>query len=112
MGDRNGVMIDVTAAFLLGAMLGAGLVLLLAPKPGDKMRKELGKKGRKWRKEAEKRIRDSGGEWAGEAEERIQEWTHQIAEAVESGVETIRETVSEELKGFEKKLGGKKGLFR
>src|SRR5688572_11616026 len=112
MADRSTGVIDIAAAFILGAMLGAGLALMLAPKSGEKTRKELGKKSRRWKKDAEKRLRESGGEWIDEAEERIDDWSKQIAEAVESGVETIRETVTEELKSLDKKLGGKKGLFR
>ena len=112
MGDRNTGVIDIAAAFVLGAMLGAGLALVLAPQSGEKTRKELGKKSRRWKKDAEKRMRDAGGEWIDDAEERIEEWSKQIAEVVESGVETIRETVTEELKSLDKKLGSKKGLFR
>jgi gas vesicle protein len=112
MGDRNTGVFDIAAAFVFGAMLGAGLALVLAPHSGEKTRKELGKKSRRWKKDAEKRMRDTGGEWIDEAEERIDEWSKQIAEVVESGVETIRETVTEELKSLDKKLGSKKGLFR
>ena len=110
MGDRDTGAVDITAAFALGFLLGAGLALLFAPESGEKTRKTLEKKSRKWRKEAGKRL-DESEEWLGDAEERAQDWSRTIAEAVESGVEAIRETVSEEIKGLEKKLGGKKGLF-
>jgi len=111
MADRDTGGIDIAAAFVLGALLGAGLALFLAPQSGEKTRKEIGKKGRRWKKEAEKQIREVGDEWVDDAEERIQQWTQQITDAVTSGVETIRETVSDEMKGLEKKLGGKKGIF-
>ena len=111
MTDRETGAVDVTAAFVLGALLGAGLALFLAPQSGEKTRKELRKKGRRFKKEAEKQIRDVGDEWVDDAEERIQEWTQQISQAVSNGVEAIRDTVSEELKGLEKRMGGKKGFF-
>jgi gas vesicle protein len=111
MTDRDEGFIDIAVAFTLGALLGAGLALFFAPDSGEKTRKELGKKGRKLKKRAQKELRAAGEEWAGDAEERIQEWTEQITDAVTSGVETIRDAVSEELKGLEKKLVGKKGLF-
>src|SRR5688500_12479783 len=100
MGDKNNGIIDIDAAFVFGALLGAGLALVLAPQAGEKTRKELGKKSRRWKKDAEKRMRETGSEWVDEAEERIEEWSKQIAEVVESGVETIRETVTEELKSL------------
>jgi len=111
MGDRDTGAVDITAAFALGALVGAGLALFLAPQSGERTRKELGKKSRRWKKSAEKQIREIGDDWAEDAEERIQEWTQQITEAVTGGVETIREAVSDEIKSLEKKLGGKKGLF-
>ena len=110
MPDRDNDFVDVAMAFTLGALLGAGLALFLAPDSGQKTRKELGKRGRKLKKRAQKELRAAGEEWVGEAEERIQDWTEQITDAVTSGVETIREAVSDELKGLEKKLG-KKGFF-
>jgi gas vesicle protein len=112
MGDKNTGVIDVTISFLLGAILGAGLALFLTPQSGEKARKEATKKGRRWKKDAEKRMRETGGEWIDEAEERLEDWSKQIAQAVESGVETIRETMTEELRSLDKKLGGRKGLFR
>lgn len=111
MADRDSAVVDIAVAFVLGALLGAGIALMFAPQSGEETRKDLGKKGRKLKKEAEKQLREAGEEWVDDAEEQIQDWTQQIADAVSSGVETIRETVSEEIRGLEKKLGGKKGLF-
>jgi gas vesicle protein len=108
MGERDSSVADIVAAFALGALLGAGLALFLAPQSGEKTRKDFTKKSRKFRKEAGKKLGDSE-EWLGDAEERIEDWTRSITEAVESGVETIRETVNEQIKGLEKRR--KKGLF-
>lgn len=117
MSDRDTPTIDFTVAFALGALFGAGAALLLSPEPD--LGKVVKKKSRRIRKDAGKhlgkageRIRESGEEWLGDAEHRIGELTEEISEAVEEGVKTIREAATDELKGLEKKLGRKKGLFR
>lgn len=116
MADENGV-VDFTAGFALGALFGAGLALFMAPQSGEETRKDLGKKSKKWKKEAEGRIdeaREAGAEWLEDAEDVVEKWTKEITEAVEDGVKTIREAVEEEIGDLEKKLGKKKkkGLFR
>lgn len=118
MSRHESGAVDVTAAFLLGALFGAGIALLLAPQSGEDLRKDVRKKGKRVRKDAGKqfdkaseRIRETSEEWLEEAENRIGDLTHEIADAVEEGVQTIRETVADEIKGLEKKLGKKKGFF-
>lgn len=118
MADREGGAIDFTAAFVLGALFGAGVALFLAPKTGESLRKEARKKGKTLKKDAGKhlgkageRVREAGEEWLEEAEERLGDLTEEITEAVEEGMKTIRHTVAEELKDLEKKVGRKKGLF-
>ena len=120
MAAQDTGLADFMMAFSLGALFGAGLALFLAPQSGEKTRKELGKKSKKWKKEAGKKIeiagenlRETGGEWLEEAEELVDDWSSEIAEAVEDGLKTIRSTVEDEIGKVEKKLGKKKkGLFR
>lgn len=129
-GDRNetagatttddGGMGDFLMAFSLGALFGAGLALVLAPQSGEKTRKELEKKSRKWRKQAGKRLeetgeslRETGGELLEDAEDRVGEWSAELSEAVERGIRSIREAVEDEIGRVEKGLRKKKkGLFR
>jgi gas vesicle protein len=117
--DDSGLA-DFVMAFSLGALFGAGLALVLAPQSGEKTRKELEKKSKKWKKQAGKKfdsasetLKETGGEWLEDAEEIVEDWTSEIAEAVEDGIKAIRSTVEDEIGKVEKKLGKKKkGLFR
>ncbi|HUP20583.1 MAG TPA: YtxH domain-containing protein [Gemmatimonadota bacterium] len=115
MADRDTGMVDVTVAFALGALFGAGLAILLAPDKGEKTRKRLSKRSKKWRKEAGKRLddaRETGEDWLEDAEGTLAGVSEEIADAVQQGVKTIRETVSDEVDRIEKQLGKKKrGLF-
>ena len=43
---------DTLPVFLLGAILGAGVALLLAPQTGEETRRQLGEKGRRLKDEA------------------------------------------------------------
>ena len=47
---------DSLTAFLLGALVGAGVALLLAPQSGEETRKKLGDKGRQLADEAGTRL--------------------------------------------------------
>ena len=119
--EKDSGALDFTAAFALGALFGAGLALVLAPEKGEKTRKKLEKQGRRWSKTAKSRLedageraRETGGEWYEEAEGRVSDLSREIARAVEDGLATIRDAVSEEMSDLEKRLGRrrKKGFFR
>jgi gas vesicle protein len=120
MAAQDSGLADFVMAFSLGALFGAGLALILAPQSGEKTRKELEKKSKKWKKQAGKKfdsasetLKETGGEWLEDAEEIVEDWTSEIAEAVEDGIKAIRSTVEDEIGKVEKKLGKKKkGLFR
>lgn len=118
MSQRDGGA--VTAVFVLGALFGAGVALVLAPKTGPDLRKDVRKRGKRIRKDAGKQfekatesIRETGNDWREDAEERLGALGEEISAAVEEGVRSIRETAAEELKGIEKRLNRRKrGLFR
>lgn len=102
MSHRNMGSFDFTAAFLLGALFGAGVALVLAPKAGDDLRKEL-----------RKDVRKRGKRFKKDAGDRFADLRTEIAAAVEDGVRSIRETAAEEMKGIEKRIHRRKrGLFR
>ena len=48
----------ITLGSLLGGLVGAGVMLLLAPQSGEKTRKQMRRKGRDLRKQATKTIED------------------------------------------------------
>jgi gas vesicle protein len=54
----NGGGYGFAVGLLVGAMAGAGLALLFAPKPGVQLRGELGEKMGAWRDTAAKKVRD------------------------------------------------------
>ena len=105
MNDRENPLIDLATTFALGALFGAGMALFLTPQSGEELREDLGRRGRRWSKEA--------GRHLGDAEEQMGDVTARIAEAVEDGVQSIRETVEAEVRSIEKKFERKKkkGLF-
>ena len=47
---------DTLPAFLLGALVGAGVALLLAPQSGEETRRQIGEKGRKLADDANTRM--------------------------------------------------------
>src|SRR5688572_19163846 len=117
MAARDAGLADFMIAFSLGALFGAGMALFVAPKSGEDTRKELGKKSKKWKKQAGKRLeeasetlKETGGDWLEDAEGIVGDWSSGIAEVVEEGIQSIRSAVQDEI---EKRLGKKKkGLFR
>lgn len=111
---------DFMIAFSLGALFGAGMALFMAPQSGEDARKELGKKSKKWKKQAGKRLeeasenlKETGGDWLEDAGEMVDDWSSGIADIVEEGIQSIRSAVQDELEKVEKRIGKKKkGLFR
>ncbi len=126
MNDRDTSAVDFGAAFMLGALFGAGIIMLVAPRPRRKTAKDVSKRvnkqsqrlkkdARKHFEEAGELAREAGEEWLGEAEDRFGTLSEEISAAVEDGMRSIRETVAEELHGMERRLTSKKRkrkLFR
>jgi gas vesicle protein len=88
-------------AFVLGALLGAGVALLLAPRSGEETQRELREGAARLKEAAEDRARDVQAQ----LEERLEEArgevmgrVEQVRTAVESGREAAREA-REELEG-------------
>jgi gas vesicle protein len=78
--DSGGV-----GAFLLGALLGAGVALLFAPRSGQETQREI--------KERVVRLRDVAGQRVREAQQRIEERFDQTRGEVLDRVDSIREAV-------------------
>ena len=53
MSDRRNDAVPVFLAFFAGAVIGAGLGLLFAPKPGAQTREQIAEFGRRAREKAE-----------------------------------------------------------
>jgi gas vesicle protein len=78
----EGRMGSLAASFLVGAILGAGVALLLAPASGVETRRKLGKTARRWRDEA----RDSFDD----AIDSFEDLKDEARTVVEEGREAIR----------------------
>jgi gas vesicle protein len=73
-------------SFVLGALVGAGLALLFAPKSGAETQEELKEHGRKLRTAAEERVR--------EAQRQLEERLDDVREGVQTRFDDVKEAVS------------------
>lgn len=92
--DRGGGV----GSFLLGALLGAGVALLLAPRSGAETQQQIKEKAAKLRDAAEDRVRDVQRqleERLESARAEVRERVDQVRSAVESGRDAAREARTE-----------------
>ena len=73
-------------SFLLGAMVGAGLALLFAPKTGEETQEELKEQARKLRIAAEERVRD--------AQRQLEERLDDARDGASTRYDDVRDAVS------------------
>jgi gas vesicle protein len=73
-------------AFVLGALVGAGIALLLAPKTGAETQEDLKRQARKLRSAAEDRVR--------EAQRQLEERLGDVREGVQSRIDDVKEAVT------------------
>ena len=77
-----------TGAFLLGAVVGAGLALLLAPRSGKETQEQLKARAREFRDVAQERVRvaqEGLEERLGRAGEQVREQIESVRGAVDAG---------------------------
>ncbi len=85
-------------AFLLGAILGAGVALLFAPRSGEETQREIKERATRLRDVAEERVRDVQNQVEGrlhQARGQVMERVDAIREAVDSGREAAQEARTE-----------------
>ena len=98
-------------SFVLGALVGAGLALLFAPKTGEETQKELKARALKLRSATEGRLRQAQTrleERLGEAREGVHARVETVKEAVDAGRVAAREARDE----LERKLVKSKAAYR
>jgi gas vesicle protein len=98
-------------SFILGALVGAGLALLFAPKSGEETQEELKAQALKLKSTAQERLRESQENLEGRlvaARENVQARVESVKDAVESG----RKAASEARDDLEKKLERSKAAYR
>lgn len=88
----------VVVAFVLGAIAGAAVALLMAPSSGDETRRILGEKAREGREKAEEAARQS------------REFLNRQKETFASAVERGREAYQQARGGGEQPAGGERNL--
>lgn len=74
-------------SFVLGALVGAGLALLFAPKSGAETQEELKEQARKLRVVAEERVR--------EAQRQLEERLEEAREGMQARYDEVREAVEQ-----------------
>lgn len=98
-------------AFVIGALLGAGVALLLAPRSGEETQQELKERALKLRDSAEAKLKQAQAqveERLEQARDEVMEKVESIREAVESGKATAHEARVE----LEEKLERSKAAYR
>ena len=106
--DRGGGQMG---SFVIGALVGAGLALLFAPKSGAETQEELKERARELRSTAEDRMKD--------AQAQLEERLDTAREGVQDRLETVKRAVdagrqaAEDARGdLEKKLETSKAAYR
>lgn len=98
-------------AFVLGALVGAGLALLFAPQSGEDTQEEIKARAQKLRDVAKERVRDAQTNLEGRlttAREHVHARVESVKEAVDSGRKAALDARSE----LEKKLERSKAAYR
>jgi gas vesicle protein len=81
--------------FLFGALLGAGLGLLFAPQSGERTRRDLSRRARQLRDDAEERwddLRDEVEDRGRRIKEGAQEWVDEVKDEVRDGRRAVERT--------------------
>ena len=119
MGERQDIPTVVierdsasgVGSFLVGALLGAGLALLLAPRSGKETQEEIRHRARELRDAAEERVRDASRQLEDrldEAREGLQARADRVRDAVDSG----RKAAVDARHALEEKLERSKAAYR
>lgn len=120
--DRNDLnFLGALGLLTVGAMIGAAVALLLAPKTGDETREILREKGTDWARQARERgaelarraqetvgdaqIRARAQEYLGRGREVVEDTSAQLKAAFEAGRGAMREEIAR-LRGRDEPLEG------
>ncbi|MEZ4415217.1 MAG: YtxH domain-containing protein [Gemmatimonadota bacterium] len=98
-------------SFVLGALLGAGVALLLAPRSGEETQAELKAQARKWKGIAEERVRDASralGQRVDDAREELHSRVDDVRGAIDSGRQAARDARGD----LERRLEQTKAAYR
>lgn len=97
--------------FLLGALVGAGVALLFAPRSGEETQRDLKERATRLRDAAEERVREAQEEIEERLEAARQDLMQRV-EAVREAVETGRHAAHDARQELEEKLERSKAAYR
>lgn len=89
--DRAGGILAVMGAAALGAIIGAGMALLMAPKPGAELREDI----KNTATSAHQRIHEATEKLLSQIKTTTAELSKKAEEAVEEAQEEVEETAEE-----------------
>jgi gas vesicle protein len=97
-GDRDDLhFLGALGLLTVGALVGAGLALLLAPRRGEETREILRERGTEWARQA----RERGSDWARKAQETVGDAQVRAQEYLGRGKEVIEDTSAQLRAAFE-----------
>jgi len=96
MGEGKGG--GFITGLLFGGIVGAGIALAMAPRPGRETREQLLKRAAELRARADELVgqaREREGELVGRGKEMLEQQQSRVREMVRSGRETLKEAMSQ-----------------
>lgn len=100
-----------TGAFVLGALIGAGLALLFAPQSGEETQEEIRAKAKELKGAAEDRLRNAQRDLEDRLDTARQEVRGRV-DAVKDAVDSGRDAAREKRADLENKLERSKAAYR
>lgn len=111
MQESNDRLFDPLTAFVAGSVVGAGLALLLGPRRKPSIKKELERAAKRTRKDfskSGKRLRGTTGDIVEDGAHVLADIKKELEKFVEDARESLRDVVSDEMKGIEKGMSKRK----
>lgn len=98
-------------SFLVGALVGAGLALLFAPKTGEETQEDLKERARKLKGVAEDRVREAQKQLESRMEQ-ARKGVHEKVDEVREAVDAGRQAAVEARDDLERRLERSKAAYR
>ena len=118
--DRDVTVIEADSGsglkwFVLGAAIGAGLGILFAPQAGERTRRDLARRGRKLRAEAEDKLEDLADDLkvrGRKIKETVSEFADEVADEVTEGKRKLERTALTAREELERRLADARARAR